>query len=279
MGVNHTALDRHPQQQQQSVKTSDCCNNRVVHALDVIWELQTQSYFFIAASNASGSKSNEISRLESGSVPALFPSSCRCWARLNSCEEVVAEGNRDAGAGVGRARGGRNGFLIPAECDVLDDDERDDTLRVMPSARLDACTCCDCGSADVIKVEAERVDVDVDADVRCRGSDCNSCVVIGAGDPSPLDDTPSIAAAGGGRVGAGTGCCECEPVEEVGRRAEGCGCGGPCVGLDRVDVWFAADLCAGGAGAGRSSIGAERTGVGEDGSVCFLGCRVLVVMA
>ncbi len=95
-----------------------------------------QSYCFIAASNASGSKSNEISKLESGSDPEpfLLPSSCRrrcCCCRCESCEcdEVrgicggfVAEAEEVCGVGdgagpgaAGRVRGGRNGFLAAAE--------------------------------------------------------------------------------------------------------------------------------------------------------------------
>jgi hypothetical protein len=94
-----------------------------------------QSYCFIAASNASGSKSNERSKLESGSAPPepfLLPSSCRrcrCESRECECDEMVAricgfvtaagtvvacEAAAADGA-AGRGRGGRNGFLVAAE--------------------------------------------------------------------------------------------------------------------------------------------------------------------
>ena len=133
---------------------------------------RNQSNFFIAASSASGSKSNERSKLESGSAAPLFPSPCRFRDDLESCGEVevaaaaaAGEGKRGTGAllapGADRARGGRNGFFAAAEWGVLDGARS--TLRVMPSARLDPCAC-DAGSgrsAGVTEVEVEVADVEV----------------------------------------------------------------------------------------------------------------------
>jgi hypothetical protein len=85
-----------------------------------------QSYCFIAASNASGSKSNERSKLESGSALEPFlplPSSCR-RCRCESCECDGVQGICGlaceaalalAAAAAGRARGGRKGFFVAAE--------------------------------------------------------------------------------------------------------------------------------------------------------------------
>ena len=90
-----------------------------------------QSYGFIAASNASGSKSNARSKLESGSeLPGLFESVfCRCccdWRFVSTC-----------------TRGGRNGRFTAAECcafeDEVDAGANKAALRVIPSARRGPC--------------------------------------------------------------------------------------------------------------------------------------------
>src|SRR6266576_1748931 len=113
--------------------------SRVVHALCTVPHSikktlaysRDQSYCFIAASNASESKSNERSKLESGSAPPepfLLPSPCRrccCESCECECDEVVGEicgfvaAARTVAAceaaAAGRARGGRNGFFVAAE--------------------------------------------------------------------------------------------------------------------------------------------------------------------
>jgi hypothetical protein len=85
-----------------------------------------QSYCFIAASNASGSKSNEISisKLESGSALLLSHPCRRCRCESYECDDVRGICGKaadtivacDAGAvAAERARGGRNGFFVAAE--------------------------------------------------------------------------------------------------------------------------------------------------------------------
>src|SRR6266850_5713008 len=160
--------------------------------------IKHQSYSFIAASRASGSKSKEISKLESGSAPAPFFASpaCRFRAGLEGGVEVevaaaaIEEGRRGTVVAVaaGFVRGGRNGFLTPAEyrgCGVLDGG----ALRVMPSARLDPPCVCDAGTAGIIEVAEAR-----------RWESCEFEAVGAAVGPPPLDHS---AAAGGGRGAPG----------------------------------------------------------------------------
>ena len=193
---------------------------------------KNQSYFFIAASKASGSKSNEISKLESGSAPAPSFASppCRFRAGLVAAAVTIEGETRDTVAGLGR--GGRNGLLTAEEycgCGVLDGG----TMRVMPNARLDPCAC-DAGSAGTIEVEVEVAEVElVVVEVQRRESgDLDLEVVSAAVGPPPLDDSAANAAGGGGR-------------------------GGPKVTGTRNAIG--------------SGVGAGRAGVGEGSSSCFWG--------
>ena len=209
-----------------------------------------QSYCFIAASNASGSKSNEISKLESGSPTEPFlplPSSCRrCRCESCECKEVrgicgfvagtgivvVACEAEAAAAAAGRVRGGRNGFLVAAESGVfldddgvdVDDENERGTLRVMPSARLGpcpcvcdggGCTCADINEVGVVDVAADAdVDEDVDVDLLCRAGE----PVIGPADAAATVvvaraapfRTPFTAGGGDRGFGTGTGCNCCK---------------------------------------------------------------------
>jgi hypothetical protein len=188
---------------------------------------RNQSYFFIAASNASGSKSNEISKLESGSAPESFLlESCRrCRCESCECDEVgricgfVAAGtvvacDVAAATAVGRTRGGRNGFFVAAEWGLLllllleDDDENErGTVRVIPSARL-VCDGGGCADNDKVEVAAAAVavaDVDEDdVDLPCLTSES----VIGTAEAAAAAPFRTLFTAGGNGVGVGCDCCK-----------------------------------------------------------------------
>ena len=202
---------------------------------------KSQSYGLIAASNASGSKSNASSKLESGSEPpglfvSVFCHRCCDWLFVGTC-----------------TRGGRNGRFTAAECSTFEDgvdaDADKDAERVIPSARRDPCED-DNNSWDAViaVVDALR-----------RGSDSG---VIGMADPpaSFFAAAPATASVAEGRVGVGTGCCG--KVETRGAK------GGGASGVGLVDVAGAATGFGQsvGCGWGRRSVGTGRAGVGEGGS-------------